>query len=176
MFDKLLTCIDVQVDYFSLCILTAGWGLRLPGPPDVMLHFVLHGRGAVRVSGGRAWPLVPRSLAIVPKGAAHVLESAGQPKRYRRVDALPAGAKVPSEVIAGSSAHPDLVVACGLVRVRYGRFLGVFDQLRDVLTVDLSDCPQAQAAVEGIIAEKSQPASGSEALMGAMMTQCLVHV
>ncbi len=67
MLDKLLVHIDVHVDYFSLCLVAAGWRLHLPGPPDVMLHFVLRGLGAVRGPAGRAWPLAPRWLAIVPR-------------------------------------------------------------------------------------------------------------
>ncbi len=175
LLDRLLEHIDVHVDYFSLCLLTVGWRLRLPGPPDVMLHFVLRGRGTLRGPSGRAWPLAQGSLAIVPKGTVHVLESGSNAKRERRVNALPAGAKAPARLVAGSPDQANLVVACGLIRVRYGRSLRVFDQLRDVLAVDMSDCLQVQAAVEGIVAEQTKPDSGGEALMSALMTECLVH-
>lgn len=176
LLDKLLSNIDVHVDYLSLCLLSSGWRLRLPGPPDVMLHFVLQGRGTVRGPENRAYPLAPCWLAIVPKGAAHRLESGGEVKHERRIDVMPKGVRIPPSLVAGSSEHPDLIIACGIVRVRYGKSLGVFDQLRDVLAVDMSDCPQVQAALEGIIAEQSEPGYGSEAMKGALMTECLVHL
>lgn len=176
LLDKLLSNMEVQVDFLSLCLLSSGWRLRLPGPPDVMLHFVLRGRGTVRSPENRAFPLAPCWLAIVPKGAAHLLESGGEVKHERRIDAMPIGARIPPNLVAGSSEHPDLIIACGLVRVRYGKSLSVFGQLRDVLVVDLSDCPQVQTALEGIIAEQSEPGYGSEALKGALMTQCLVYL
>lgn len=176
LLDKLLCNIDVRVDFFSLCLLSSGWRLQLPGPPDVMLHFVLRGRGTVRGPKNRAYSLTPCWLAIVPKGAAHLLESVGEVKHERRIDAMPIGARIPPSLVAGSLEHPDLIIACGLVRVRYGKSLGVFDQLRDVLAVDLSDCPQVQTALEGIIVEQSESGYGSEAMKGALMTQCLVHL
>ena len=176
LLDKLLSRMDVRVGYFSRCLLTTGWRLRLPGPPHAMLHFVLQGRGVVRGPGNRPFPLAPGWLAIVPRGAAHMLESVGEVKHDRRIDVVPEGAQVPSCLVAGSMEHPDLIVACGLVHVRYGRTVGVFDQLRDVLAVDLSDCPQVQTALEGIIAERSEPRHGSDAMNGALMTQCLVHL
>lgn len=174
--DRLLSHIDVHVDFLSLCLISSGWRLRLPGPPDAMLHFVLRGRGTVRGPENRAYPLAPGWLAIVPKGAAHQLESDGEVKHERRIDAMAKGARIPPSLVAGSLEHPDLIIACGLVRVRYGKSLGVFDQLRNVLAVDLSDCPQVQTALEGIIAEQSEPGHGSEAMKGALMTQCLVHL
>ncbi len=105
-----------------------------------------------------------------------MLESGADAKRARRNNVTPSGAKAPARLVAGPPEQADLVVACGLVRARCGRSLGVFDQLGDVLTVDLSDCPQVEAAMEGIVAEQKEPDSGSEALTGALMTQYLVHV
>lgn len=176
LLDKLLSYVEVHVAFVSLCLLSSGWRLRLPGSPDAMLHFVLQGHGTLRGPGIRTLPLAPCWLAIVPKGAAHLLESDGEVKHERRIDAMPEGANVPPSLVAGSPKHPDLIVACGLIRVRYGKSLGLFDQLRDVLAVDLSDCPQVQSALEGIIAEQSKPDLGSEALKGALMTECLVHL
>lgn len=176
LLDKLLSSVDVHVDFLSLCLLSSGWRLRLPGSPHAMLHFVLRGYGIVRGPKIQSFDLAPGWLAIVPRGAAHQLESGGEVRHERRIDAIPEGTDVPPVLVAGSSKHPDLVVACGLVRVRYGRSLAVFDQLQDVLAVDLSDCPQVQSALESIISERSRPDLGSEALKGALMTECLVHL
>ncbi len=176
LLDKFLSTLDVSVESFSLCLVSSGWRLRLPGPPDVMVHFVLQGRGSVRGRDGRAQPLAPFWLAVVPQGTMHSLESAGEVQHERLIDAPPAGSPVPLRLVAGSPEHPDLVVACGLLNIRYGESLGLFDHLREVLVLDLSDCPQVRAAFQGIIAEQSQPGLGSEVLKSALMSQCLVHL
>jgi len=37
LLDKLLANLAVDVEPFALCLLSAGWRLRLPGPADVMI-------------------------------------------------------------------------------------------------------------------------------------------
>ncbi len=175
LLDKFLFSLDVRVEAFSLCLVSSGWRLCLPGLPDVMVHFVLQGRGQVRGRDGRARLLAPSWLAVVPQGARHSLEPVGEVRHEQRVNAPPVGA-VPLRLVAGSSKHPKLIVACGLVRVGYGESLGLFDQLRDLLTVDLSDCPQVRAAFQDIIAEQSRPLPGGEVMKSALMSQCLVHL
>ncbi|MDI1346211.1 MAG: hypothetical protein PSV22_19225, partial [Pseudolabrys sp.] len=52
--DRLLSNLSVRVEPFALCQLSSGWRLHMPGPPDVMLHYVLKGGGTVRRRGGEA--------------------------------------------------------------------------------------------------------------------------
>lgn len=175
LLDKLISNLAVHVEPFALCQLSAGWRLRLPGPPEVMFHFVLQGHGAVRGPQNEVHPIGPFWLVVVPAGATHALESSGEVQHERRIEGPPEGVAVP-RLIAGSSENPDLIVACGIVRVRYGPSLGLFDHLREVLAVDLSDLPQVPTAFQGILVEQSQPDAGSEAMTAALMSQCLVHL
>ena len=175
LLDKLLSRLNVHVEPFALCLLSAGWRLRLPGPPDVMLHFVLHGHGAVRGPRDDAHQLAPYWFAVVPRGAVHALESDGDVQHERCIEAPREGATVP-RLIAGSPQNPALIVACGIVRVRYGESLGLFDHLREVLTVDLANVPLVHTAFQGILVEQSRPGPGSEAMTAALMSQCLVHL
>lgn len=175
LLDKLLSNLAVQVEPFALCQLSEGWRLSLPCPPEVMFHFVLKGHGAVRGPGRTRYPVGPYWLAIVPAGSTHALESSDDPKHERRIDAPPEGVRVPT-LVAGSPENPDMTVACGLVRIRYGPSLGLFDHLRNVLVVDLSDSPQVLTAFQGILAEQSKSGPGSEAMTTALMSQCLVHL
>lgn len=140
-----------------------------------MLHYVLQGTGAVIGRQNEAHPVAPFWLSVVPKGAQHGLESGGRVENEMRVDAPPLGQPVP-HIVAGSSLHPDLLVACGLVSVRYGPSVGLFDRLRDVVAADLSDRPQVNAAFQGILAEQERPGAGQQAMLAALMTQCLVHL
>jgi len=69
-----------------------------------------------------------------------------------------------------------MTVACGLLRVGYGGSLGLFDHLREILAVDLSDLPLVEAAFREILKEQSHPTPGTETLTAALMRQCLVHL
>jgi hypothetical protein len=175
MLDRLLANLAVRVEPFAMCLRSAGWRLHLPGPPGVMLHFVLQGQGAVRGPDSHARRLGPLSLAVVPSGASRALETSGPVRSERRIDAPPEGLPA-RHIVAGSPEAPELRVACGVVSARYGEGLGLFDHLREVLIVDLSDTPQVHAAFQGILAERSRPGPGAEAMTAALMTQCLVHV
>ena len=173
--DRLLSHLDVQVSPFALCTLSRGWRLRLPGPPAVLLHYVLQGDGAVRGPKQDAQRVAPLWLSVVPPGAKHSLETSGSVDHEVQIDAPPDDLPV-CRFVAGSAQDPELVVACGMVRVRYGESLGLFDHLREVIAVDLSDQPHIRSSFETILAEQAQADAGSGAMTAALMTQCLVHL
>lgn len=173
--DRLLTHLDVDVEPFALCTLSKGWRLRLPGPSSVLLHFVLKGDGAVLGPEDDAERVAPMWLSVVPTGAKHALETSDTVEHELKIDASPV-APPACRVVAGSADDPALIVACGMVRVRYGESLGLFDHLRKVLAVDLSDRPELGEIFKTIIAEQAQPFAGSGAMTAALMTQCLVHL
>lgn len=175
LLNKLLSNLSVHVDPFAICTLSEGWRLHLPGPPGVLFHFVMEGGGVLYGPRSDAHPIAPLYLAVVPAGAKHALESSGDIRDELRIDAPPAGEQV-CEIVAGSSDRPDLIVGCGIVKVRYGPSLDLFSHLHDVLAVDLSSIPEARVAFEGIFAEQSQAIAGSDAMTAALMTQCLIHL
>ncbi len=175
LIDRLLANLSVRVEPFVLCQLSSGWRMRLPGPPAATLHYVLKGRGAVRGPDGKSHPIAPSWLVIVPPGAIHALEAGATIRDELKIAAPPAGPPMHT-ITAGPAAAPDLIIACGVIDVRYGRSLGLFDRLREVLVVDLSGIAQVEAAFEGIFAEQSQAVAGSGTMTGALMTQCLVHM
>lgn len=175
LLDKLLSNLSVHVKPFAICTLSEGWRLHLPGPPGLLFHFVLEGNGILYGPSGDAHPIKPMDLSVVPIGAKHVLESTGDIRDELRIDSPPSGDLV-CEIVAGSSDQADLVISCGIVSVRYGPSLDLFDHLNTVLAVDLSSVPQALSAFEGIMAEQSRAIAGSDAMTAALMTQCLVHL
>ncbi|MCG6923350.1 MAG: AraC family transcriptional regulator [Acidobacteria bacterium] len=175
LLDKLLANLTVEVEPFALCQVSAGWRLRLPGPPKPLLHFVLQGVGAVLDPHDTAQPLAPLWLSVVPVGARHALECGGGVQNEVRIDAPPAGEPV-CHFVAGTPDSAELVVACGLVNVRYGPSVSLFEHLRQVLAVDLSDRPGISAAFQAILAEQDQAGPGSTAMTAALMTECLVHL
>jgi len=174
LLDKLLSNLAVRVEPFAVCEVCSGWRVFLPGPREVMLHYVLQGQAVVRGLDGVERKLEPNWLAIVPKGAKHTLESSGAIENEKKIEAPPEGSPV-CRIVAGS-CKPEVVVACGAVRVSYGQALGLFNHLKDVLAVDLTGIPAVRAQFEGIMAEQAQLGPGSGAMTSALMTQCLVQV
>lgn len=173
--DRLLTNIAVRVEPFSLCLLSSGWSLRLPGSSDVMFHFVLQGSGTLRGPGDESHHLGRYWLAVVPQDAPHALECGSHVSSVRVINSGPPPNTVP-ELIAGSPESADLRVACGLVDVEYGDSLSLFRNLREVIVADLSAYPPVRAAFKGILKERDQSSPGGAALATALMSQCLVYL
>lgn len=173
--DRLLASVDVRVEPFALCLLNAGWRLRLPGRADVTLHFVLQGSGVLRGPQGETHSLERSWLAMVPQGTPHALECGTKVRSERAVEAAPASDGI-VRLVAGSKDSADLQVACGAVHVTCGDSLSLFRHLREVVVADLSGHPQVFAAFEGILAEQIGASPGSDALTAAFMTQCLVYL
>lgn len=172
--DRLLSHLEVSVHPFSLCILSGGWRLRLPGPTGPLLHFVLRGKG--RIVGPRRdnHKLAPFTLAVVPNGSIHALESTAPVRRETTFDARNAGPPV-FRIVAGSVDNPDLTIACGVISVRYGQSLGLFDHLDRIVAVDLADVPQVREAFDTILAEQGNPQECAQTLTAAFMTVSLVY-
>ena len=152
LLDKLLSNLAVHVEAFALCQVSEGWRLCLPGVPRVMLHFVFKGEGVIRGPDGASRAIDSSYLAVVPPGAAHVLESGTPIENERQIESAPAGSSV-HRIFAGPPDQKDLVVACGIVDVRYGKSLGLFDHLHDILAVDLSTIPEVRTSFESILRE-----------------------
>lgn len=174
LLNKLLSNLSVHVQPFAICTLSKGWRLHLPGPPALLFHFTMKGHGTLYGPNGDAHPISPMHLSVVPIGAKHVLESSGTQTNELRVESPPPAGQV-CHIVAGSTDDADLEIGCGVVQVRYGPSLDIFEHLHEVLSVDLSSVPEALTAFKGILAEQSHAIAGSEAMTAALMTQCLVH-
>lgn len=175
LIDKLLTNLEIHVAPFAICQLDSGWRLGLPGPAGVMVHFVLSGSGRVRGPQSQTHPLGPNSFAIVPAGASHALEANGTVEHELRIE-QPPGEKPVHQIAAGGSRAPIMVVACGVLFARFDKSLGLFDHLREIIAVDMSDTKEVAVAFRGILAEQSKPDLGSDVLTAALMSQCLVYL
>ena len=176
LLDQLLANVTIQVEPFAICLVNTGWRLNLPGPPEVLLHFVLEGQGTLRNSRDEAFAIGPSWLAVIPRNVKHSLECGPEISSLVQIDAamLPEGQV--HVFTAGPGDSPDLQVACGLINVTYGDSLSLFHHLDEVLVADLSAYPQARTAFESLLAEQRSPSAGSGPLTQALMSQCLVYL
>ncbi|WP_455244179.1 helix-turn-helix domain-containing protein [Petrachloros mirabilis] len=172
--DKILSNLHIRVEPFALCLICDGWRLQLPGPSEVVLHFVLKGKGSIFSQEDGEQRISACSLVIVPPGIPHVLASAGPVHYEKRIEKPPADRAI-CQLVAGPCEDPNFVVACGIVHVTYGQSLGLFTRLKNVLVADMAGNARVPAAFQAILAEQSHPGPGSEALTASLMNECLVH-
>lgn len=173
--DKLLSNLHIRVKPFALCLVCDGWRLHLPGPPEVMLHFVLKGKGTISGPKDFEQPVSACGLIVVPPGAVHTLTPSGPIQYEKRIEKPPTDKPI-CKLVAGPCKNPNFVVACGIVHVTYGQSLGLFNHLKTILVADMKDNPRVPAAFQSILAEQSHPGPGSEALTASLMNECLVHL
>ena len=175
LLDKLLDHVVVHTEPFATCLLSSGWRLRLPGPPDAMFHFVMQGSGYLRGPAGDLHPIDRYSLAVVQKGISHALECGRDVRSEQTIEGPPTGEGI-ARLVAGVPVTAELRVACGTVNVSYGDSLGLFQRLDQIIVADLSGYPQVRLAFEGILTEQGGEHQGSAALTRALMTQCIVYL
>jgi AraC family transcriptional activator of mtrCDE len=173
--DKILANLSVTVKPFALVEVASGWRIKLPEPPETLLHFVLRGSGRIGLSRHSTRDLNESYMAVVPAGSYHALEAGDPVDQEFVLNAVPSAPGV-HRVPVGPVADKEMVVACGLIDVRYGLALNLFHGLNQTLVVDLSMVPQVRSAIDMIFAEQQHPVSGSTTMTSALMLQCLLHM
>lgn len=173
LLDTVIEHLGIDVDPFATCGVASGWRLRLPANELVTLHFVLSGSGQLVSHGTPHLDLPTHSLALVPAGAAHQLESGSDP-----IDGAP---KVwQSDGLAHLRAGPEqsqsLFVVCGAVRVTWAGSRGLFDHLSEPVVVRFDDQSRMRDIFETLLAEQLSRAPGRLAMMRALMQQCLIEL
>lgn len=68
LLNKLLSNLSVHVKPFAICTISQGWGLHLPSPSGLLLHYVLKGNGTVYGPKGDAHPVSSQHLCVIPIG------------------------------------------------------------------------------------------------------------
>ena len=104
--DKILSNLQIGVEPFALCLICDGWRLHLPGPPAVLLHFVLKGEGAIIGTDTSKQPITACGLVVVPPGALHTLEPSGPIQYEKRIEKPPNDRPI-CELVAGPCKNPN---------------------------------------------------------------------
>ena len=173
--NKLLSNLHIHVEPFALCLICDGWRLHLPGPPQVLLHFVLKGEGTIRGPQDEEHPISACGLIVVPPGAIHTLTPKGPIHYEKRIEKPPSDRPI-CELVAGPCKDPNFVVSCGLIHVTYGQSLDLFSHLNTILVADMKENARVPTAFQSLLAEQSHPGPGSGALTASLMNECLVHL
>lgn len=172
--ERLLGNLGVTVDPFATCGVAPHWSLRLPALDWVTLHFVLQGTGMVTWATGTA-AVARHGLVVVPPGQPHGL-TCGTPVRASAAAGDGPSTGSLAAHFAGAPNAAQLLVACGRIRATYALGLGLFDHLPQPLVVDFSDTEQIPGIFAALLGEQQRGEAGRDAMMAALMSQCLVLV
>ena len=173
--ERYLAKLSVKVEPFAVCLLDRGWRLTLPGPPCAMLHFVVRGEGWLSCPHGTHTPVGKNWVIVIPTGAAHSLETHEQYDHELTIPCLPDEPPV-HYIVAGESGPLDMTVGCGTLNVRYGDALGLFDHLKEMLIIDMSEIPEVDNLFKVLMDEQGGDSPGKPVIQGAVMTQLLVYM
>lgn len=173
--ERYLANLSIEVEPFAVCLLDRSWRLSLPGPPCAMLHFVVSGNGWLSCKDGTHKQIGKNWVIVIPTGTAHSLETKEDWEHELKISCLPDEPPV-HYILAGDFGPPDMTVGCGTLNVRYGEALGLFDHLKDLLIIDLSEIPGMSSLFKIMMDEQASDSPGKPVLQGAVMTQLLVYM
>lgn len=175
-FERLFENLDLKLAPFALCGVAPGWRLQMGALDWPTLHFVLDGQGALRTARSRGGTLALSrySLALVPPGAPHSLQNGPSPAREASAELSASRREGTARLLAGPTGERDLRVACGRVEATYAGRIGLFDLLHETIVMDFSDSPRMRRIFEDLLEEQRATSPGSEAMITALMNECLV--
>ena len=173
--ERYLANLSIKVEPFAVCQLDRAWRLSLPGPPCAMLHFVVRGDGWLTCKDGTHKRIGENWVIVIPKGIAHSLETKENWVNELTVPCLPDEPPV-HYIVAGETGQPEMTIGCGTLNIRHGEALGLFDHLKEILVIDLSEIPGMSNLFKIMMDEQSNDSPGKPVIQGAIMTQLLVYM
>ncbi len=174
LLEQLLQGLDVTVQPFAVCRVSAGQRLDLGRADSAVIHYMLAGEGRFVIDDGRAIALAPGSAVIVPPARRQTLEAPNAGGRPCQTTA--AALLCRTMTLDRPPEEAEAVMACGEIHAVYHHGHGLFDYLREPIVVDRDDDGQFSRTFESLLNELSDPQPGGDMLVRALMQQCLVLV
>ena len=172
--DRLLTTLAVRLHACSVCQIQHGWGLAYSAFDAITIHFVLSGKGALRVGTGPVLPFAACSALVVPAHQPHVLGELGSGVRLVRADEHCSMLGDGLVSFTAGDGSRDVLMLCGMISASHNSALGLFDLLREPLIQDFSADPGLSPVFDLMLAEVTRPGLGTQAMTEVLMKQCLI--
>jgi AraC-like DNA-binding protein len=175
--EKLLEGLMVKVEPFVICRTTAGPGLDISALDFATLHYVVAGRGALKIAGIPQIVLTPGTIVILPPGQAHQLngDHGDDPENLelaKNCKPLALG----MEELGSTSGEGGIVIACSSIRATYQKVHGLFDYLPEPIVTHIEEGEGIGQVLTTLLTEMADPGPGSNSLISLLMQQCLVYV
>ncbi|MDZ4307712.1 AraC family transcriptional regulator [Allopontixanthobacter sp.] len=174
LIEKMLCLLDVRLHALALCEVNPGVRLRIPPMDNVLVHYILRGRGLLQVGDAPALPVRRGMIVFMPQKIEHDLFTPDSDKCEPTVWQDSAESYGDGFMrIATDTADEALVTACGNIDADC-EGIDLFERFREPVAEDLSESRVIRAAFESMNAELEQPRFGTRPLAEAIMKQCLV--
>lgn len=175
LLEKVFDNLAMTVEPFATCKLAKGWRMRLPLNERVTLHYALTGDGELRLDSAETLPMPGNSLAVVPPRFGHAVQHGNISDEIEYDGQADPQAPV-CELVAGSPDENALTIVCGRVQACYANSIGLFDRLKDAIIIDFSGNEHMRGVFEALTEECRKSGPGRNAMMTALMNQCLIAV
>jgi len=172
--DKLLSAFDVEVDPFAICDVRQGWRLDLAGQGCVTVHYALQGTGLLRLGDGVPVRFEPNTIIVIPRGMTQSIATHDAKQSCPADETTCVSLGEGLRWLRAGELTPNILMACGRVRVTYGEGTGVFDLLDRPIVESFPPDHAIQHAFQALLSEMSERRLGSTALSEALMKQCLI--
>ena len=178
--DRLLSTLDVNVDYLTECLISPGWRIsfqprELPG-----VHYTIEGNGRFVIGETFSADLEPHSLVIVPPGRPFQIDSMVEHRPLGTVDYNSAKWPVmpPGEVrrIVAGNDEPKMLVICGFFRASYGASLDLFSPFGAPVFERFDSKDQLDQRLRAALDELVAQEIGAGAMTASLLKQVLIAV
>ena len=173
--DRLLVTLDVAVEAFAVCEVSAGVRLVFEPIDAIVVHYVLAGTLHLATTSAALTVCGPGSIVIVPPGLDQTLATGSAPARDVQAGehcSMERGGMLLFDAADGGAG--DLRVVCGTIMASVSGSFGLVDNVRQPIAGDLGDQIIVRNAFEVMLDEIDRPGIGSRAMAGALMKVCLV--
>ena len=172
--DRLLTTLAIRLHACSVCQIQHGWGLAYSAFEAITIHFILSGKGALRVGTGPVLPFDARSALVIPAHQPHVLGEPGPGMQLVRADQHCSMLGDGLVSFTAGDGTRDTLMLCGMISASHNSGLRLFDLLREPLIHDFSAHPSLSPVFDLMLSEVTQPGLGTQAMAEVLMKQCLI--
>lgn len=172
--DRLLITLAIRLHACSVCQIQRSWALAYSAFDAITIHFVLSGKGTLRVGTGPVLPFGARSALVVPAHQPHMLGELGAGVQLVRADEHCSMLGDGLVSFTAGDGSRDILMLCGMVSASHNSALGLFDLLREPLIQDFSADPGLSPAFDLMLAEVTKPGLGTQAMTEVLMKQCLI--
>lgn len=173
MLNQLLKSMAIEVKSFAVCEVRRGWSLETPPLGALSLHYVLRGEGMLQSHSHESLTLAPGSLIICPpRQGLVVTETVGD--SFQLPHCEPATRSLEWLTSKRDAALPGVLILCGMLDVEAPQLGGSpFDRLHAPIQIT-SDDGAIALLFESLFEELVTPALGGQAMIDALMKQCLI--
>ncbi len=177
--DNLIRSLDVKFVSLAECLVTSGYRLDMGSTPNVGIHYNLLGSGKMAVSGGSSVELSPHTLVVVPPNHTFHIEVRGESEPDRSIRLVDGrrhfvvrdGVR---RFVAGTIAHPSLIMICGFFTASFSENLELFASLRAPIVEQFDAGDQVDARLSEALAELTAQQEGAGAMSAALLKQVIV--